>query len=152
MYTNRINAEGFEIIISVLYHTDTWFEQTKEFVNDNPICVNITTKKMESIKFNYNGVEHEIEFTKERFLRQFEIGRKDKNGTPIKEGDIIENMDKIEWGGVVTYSKKACAFAFDNEYIHKEDYYSFSGSWQESQQTIPEDDWLVVGSIYDYLK
>ncbi len=103
---------------------------------------------MKEMNIIINEVNHVIEVNEERVFQGVEIGRKDKNGTPIKEGDIIAVGRKLEWGGVVTYSKFGCGFTFDDEDIHKESY-TFSHGWGESQESNPEDSWEVIGSIYN---
>ena len=103
---------------------------------------------MKEINIVFNGVNYPIGITEDRMFQGAEIGRKDKNGTPIKEGDIVLIGGKLEWGGVITYSKFGCGFTFDDEDIHKESY-TFSHGWGESKESNPEDSWELIGSIYN---
>jgi len=73
---------------------------------------------------------------------------KDFDGTEIKEGDIIVVDGNLEWGGVVAYSKFGCGFTFDCEDI-AERTYTFSHGWGEGQESEPEEEWEVIGSIYN---
>lgn len=102
--------------------------------------------KTKQIKIAYKGSEYVLQIHNVRLFKSAAIGCKDKNKKTIKEGDIVVVDGQLMWGGVVTYSKSACGFAFDNPDIHN-DKYTFSYGWEEGQLSAPVN-WEIIGSIY----
>lgn len=101
---------------------------------------------MEIKTTTYNGQQLEISKKESRRFCNQEIGVKDKNGIPIREGSIII-CDYYRYPElnpeVVIYRDDECGFGFDDICTT-----SFAHEWGEGVETRP-DQWEVVGSIYD---
>lgn len=97
------------------------------------------------ITTQFNEIELEIFNLTDRRFQAEPIGRCDIKQTPIKEGDIIAVLGKLDWGGVVIYNNQACGFCFESEDIGTA---SFAHGWGESQESEPEEAWEILGSIY----
>jgi len=95
----------------------------------------------------YKGVALELHNLDNRKFCGEEIGRTDMNGRMIREGDIVLIDGKLDWGGVVVYNPKGCGFCFEDQ-VGEYDGYAFAHGWGEAQESDPEDDWEVAGSIY----
>jgi hypothetical protein len=85
-------------------------------------------KKQITIK-DYEGKPLDLHNIYDHKFKGEEIGRKDINGVPIKEGDIVLVHDHIDLGGIITYNENGCGFCFDSGDMS---IYTFSWGWGES--------------------
>ena len=100
----------------------------------------------EIVRYEYNGVPLNLRKLNNRWFSGEKIGRKDKNGMDIKEGDIILVDDRLDYGGVVIYNEFGCGFCFEYEDYNTSEY-TFSYDWGEGQECSTEF-WEIVDSIY----